>query len=65
MSMLTSSSNSKIASLNSRLLEPNRPSRGDDSEDDEDAILAELEAEIENDDNLAVREQGLGAIKRE
>ncbi|KAF7776019.1 hypothetical protein Agabi119p4_4412 [Agaricus bisporus var. burnettii] len=58
-------SHSKIASLSSRLLEPNRSSRDDNSEDDEDAIFAELEAEIENDDNPAVREQGIGVIKRE
>lgn len=65
MPTLTFSSHSKIASLSSRLLEPNRSSRDDNSEDDEDAIFAELEAEIENDDNPAVREQGIGVIKRE
>lgn len=63
-----STSNSKVASLSARLVEPNRISRRgqpDDGEDDDDAIFAELEAEIENDDSSAMRERGLEAIKRE
>jgi len=53
--------------LSARLVEPNQaPNRHHfDVEDDEDAIFAELEAEIENDDNIAMREQGLETIKRE
>lgn len=63
----TYASDSKITSLSSRLVEPNQaPSRRHyDSEDDDDAIFAELEAEIENDDNIAMRERGLEIIKRE
>ncbi|ESK96114.1 gtpase inhibitor [Moniliophthora roreri MCA 2997] len=62
-------SNPKIASLASRLVEPNQPHRKrrdeEDESGDEDAIFAELEAEIENDDNSAIREQGLAALKQE
>ncbi|KAF9268094.1 thioredoxin-like protein [Marasmius fiardii PR-910] len=63
-------SNPKIASLASRLVEPNYPSgrsgkHHDNHELDDDAIFAELEAEIENDDNSAIREQGLAILKRE
>lgn len=63
-------SDSKIATLGARLIDPNQTSRrrpSDDSEDDDDddAIFAELEAEIENADNVAIRERGLEAIKRE
>ncbi|EEB90436.1 hypothetical protein MPER_11357 [Moniliophthora perniciosa FA553] len=62
-------SNPKIASLASRLVEPNQPHRKrrdeEDELDDEDAIFAELEAEIENDDNSAIRERGLAALKQE
>ncbi len=61
-------SNSKVGSLSARLVEPNRISRrgqSDDGEDDDDAIFAELEAEIENDDSHIVRERGLEVIKRE
>ncbi|KXN86420.1 Queuine tRNA-ribosyltransferase-like protein [Leucoagaricus sp. SymC.cos] len=59
-------SGSKIATLGARLVEPNQATRchSEDSEDDE-AIFAELEAEIENDENYAMRERGLEAIKRE
>ncbi|KAG7096827.1 hypothetical protein E1B28_004236 [Marasmius oreades] len=64
-------SNPKITSLASRLIEPNHPAgrsgkHADDLDlDDDDAIFAELEAEIENDDNSAIREQGLAVLKRE
>ncbi|KAI0081702.1 GTPase inhibitor [Panus rudis PR-1116 ss-1] len=63
-----SSSNAKVAELTSRLTEPyHHPStsRSDPDEDDDEAIFAELEAELENDDNPALREQGLEQLKRE
>jgi hypothetical protein len=46
--------------LSARLVQPNR-----DDEDDEEAIFAELEAEIENEGDSMAREQGLDTIKRE
>ncbi|TFK43422.1 hypothetical protein BDQ12DRAFT_674951 [Crucibulum laeve] len=62
-------SSSRTISLASRLLEPNSNNishtHHSDDEDDDEALFAELEAEIENDDNLAVREQGLEILKRE
>ncbi|KIK68008.1 hypothetical protein GYMLUDRAFT_803974 [Collybiopsis luxurians FD-317 M1] len=60
-------SNSNIASLAARLVEPNHPDRHSHSEDleDDDALFAELEAEIENDDNATMREQGLEILRRE
>ncbi|KAL0949424.1 hypothetical protein HGRIS_009485 [Hohenbuehelia grisea] len=60
--------NRNAASLASRLVEPNQrhhQSRRDEDDEDEDAIFAELEAEIENDDNAFVRERGLELIKQE
>jgi len=61
-------SNPRITSLAGRLVDPNthqaRSGRVDDDED-EDALFAELEAEIENDDNSYMREQGLEVFKRE
>lgn len=67
---LIHASDSKIASLGARLVDPNQTSRGrhpdgGGNDDDDDAIFAELEAEIENDDNSAMRERGLEAVKRE
>ena len=57
-------SNSKAASLAARLVESNhRPHY--DEEEDEDAIFAELEEEIENDSNPVIREQGLKFLKEE
>lgn len=53
----------KLNSLAARLVEPNHP-RYDDFDDD-DAIFAELEAEIENDSSSAVRESGMEAIKKQ
>ncbi|KAH7887642.1 thioredoxin-like protein [Phlebopus sp. FC_14] len=53
--------NSKMSSLASRLVESN--SARSEAEDDEDAIFAELEAEIENDDSAAFREHGLQQLK--
>ncbi|KAG6336698.1 hypothetical protein ID866_2405 [Astraeus odoratus] len=49
----------KLNSLASRVIESNR----DRDEVDDEAIFAELEAEIENDDNAAFREQGLEQLK--
>jgi hypothetical protein len=46
-------------------LEPNRGARDQYEDEDEDALFAELEAEIENDDNPALREMGLKVLKKE
>lgn len=54
-----------------RLVEPNNPhnykstQHHEEDEEDEDALFAELEEEIENDSNAAMREQGLEALRRE
>ena len=54
----------RVVSLASRLVEPNHDGiKG--GKDDDDAIFAELEAEIENDDNAAFREKGLEQLKQE
>lgn len=59
-----------MTSLAARLVEPNVSSRSrrdpknDDDEDDE-ALFAELEEEIENDTSPFMREHGLQALKRE
>ncbi|KAG6911211.1 hypothetical protein DXG01_003078 [Tephrocybe rancida] len=62
-------SNPKIASLASRIVESNRPDHHrrheEDDEDETDALFAELEEEIENDSNAALREHGLDVLKRE
>ncbi|KAG6873732.1 hypothetical protein C0995_011551 [Termitomyces sp. Mi166 len=62
-------SNPKIASLASRIVESDRPDRfkrpSDDDEDDADRLFAELEEEIENDGDAAMREQGLDVLRRE
>ncbi|KNZ81549.1 Thioredoxin domain-containing protein C2F3.12c, partial [Termitomyces sp. J132] len=58
----------KIVSLASRIVESNRPDRfkhSDDEEDDTDRLFAELEEEIENDGDAAMREQGLDVLRRE
>ena len=60
-------SSSKAASLATRLVQSNNPNRskyGSDDEDD-DAIFAELEEEIENDSNVSIREHGLQVLKAE
>jgi hypothetical protein len=44
-------------------VEPNKRAAYED--EDEDALFAELEAEIENDDNPTMRENGLVAIRKE
>ncbi|KAF9008955.1 GTPase inhibitor [Cyathus striatus] len=56
---------SRIDSLASRVLQPNIRRQYEDEDDDEDAIFAELEAEIENSDSAAVREHGMSVLKRE
>ncbi|KAF8556977.1 thioredoxin-like protein [Imleria badia] len=48
-------------SLASRVIESNRAR--EDTEDDDDAIFAELEAEIENADSAAFRERGLEQLR--
>ncbi|KAJ2920163.1 hypothetical protein MD484_g357, partial [Candolleomyces efflorescens] len=62
-------SSSRAATLASRLVDPNvkgSRNRRDDSEDeDEDAIFAELEEEIENDSNSSIREHALQLLKNE
>ncbi|KAI6105810.1 thioredoxin-like protein [Pisolithus sp. B1] len=50
----------KLNDLASRVVESNR---GRDEVDDDDAIFAELEAEIENDENAAFRERGLEQLR--
>ncbi|KAJ7228538.1 thioredoxin-like protein [Mycena pura] len=59
--------NPKAASLAARLVESNRgPPRHEDNEDeDEEALFAELEEEIENDSNASVREYGMKLLKQE
>ncbi|KAF8195758.1 GTPase inhibitor [Mycena galopus ATCC 62051] len=58
--------NPKIASLTARLVEPNRrPRRHDDDEEDDEALFAELEEEIENDNNEAMREYGIQLLKEQ
>jgi len=54
----------RVASLASRVVESNR-NRGTDGQDDDDALFAELEEEIENDGAAGMRETGLQAFKRE
>ncbi|EGO02194.1 hypothetical protein SERLA73DRAFT_120828 [Serpula lacrymans var. lacrymans S7.3] len=55
----------KVASLAARLVEPNNDPKKFEDEEDDDAIFAELEAEIENDDSATLREQGLDRLKQE
>ncbi|KAJ4478258.1 thioredoxin-like protein [Lentinula aciculospora] len=59
----------RITSLAARLVEPNRPDRSrheqEEDADDDDALFAELEEEIENDSNSTMREQGLEMLRRE
>lgn len=52
----------KINSLASRVVESNRAQ--EEAEDDDEAIFAELEAEIENDDSAAFREHGLEQLRQ-
>ncbi|KAJ7068390.1 thioredoxin-like protein [Mycena amicta] len=55
--------NPKLASLAARLVEPNYRPR--DDEDDEEALFAELEEEIENDSSAEIREYGLRLIREQ
>ncbi|KAF9495420.1 thioredoxin-like protein [Pleurotus eryngii] len=60
--------NPKALSLAARLVAPNTRStskRHEEEEDDDDAIFDELQAEIENDSNPAIRQQGLALLKLE
>jgi hypothetical protein len=59
--LIHSSLDPKVVSLASRLVESNRPHH----EDDDEALFAELEAEIENDNNASVREKALDVLQRE
>lgn len=53
--------NPKVTSLAAQLIE-----REDiDDDNDDEALFAELEAEIENDSNSMMREQGLQVLRRE
>jgi hypothetical protein len=47
------------------LVDSNRRDHANEEDDDDEAIFAELEAEIENDTNSSIREQGLSIIKQE
>ncbi|KAH8830452.1 thioredoxin-like protein [Flagelloscypha sp. PMI_526] len=61
-------SESKAASLASRLVESNKSANTQHSSDeleDEDAIFAELEEEIENDGSYYMREKGLERMRNE
>ncbi|KAJ6539465.1 hypothetical protein B0H19DRAFT_1179211 [Mycena capillaripes] len=64
-SMLIRVSNPKIASLAARLVEPNRRPRHEDEEEDDEALFAELEEEIENDSNAEMREYGLQVLRQQ
>lgn len=55
----------KVASLASRLVESNHHPHSTDDDEDPDALFAELEEEIENDSNAAMREHGLQGLRRE
>lgn len=64
----------KIAHLSSRLTDSIQNSssmkapahdRGSDPDEDMEDIFAQLEAEIENDDDIGVRERGMEELKRE
>ena len=54
---------STVPELASRLSKARNDTRSDP--DDEDDIFAQLEAEIENDDDVALRESGMQELKRE
>jgi hypothetical protein len=51
--------------LAARLVEPNHTRYHEPEGEDEDALFAVLEEEIENDSNAMMREQGLEALRRE
>jgi hypothetical protein len=61
-----SRSRRKIASLSARLVDPNPRRKGhEEDEDDDEALFAELEAEIENESNASMRERGLVELREE
>jgi len=63
-----SSSNPKVHELSARLTDPIQSSTRFDSRsdpDDDDELFAQLEAEIENDDNASLREHGMEELRRE
>ncbi|KAF8621675.1 hypothetical protein AX15_007688 [Amanita polypyramis BW_CC] len=57
-------SSSRLSTLTDRVLDPNRD-KNMAEEEDEEALFAELEAEIENDDNPILRERGLEALRKD
>lgn len=56
---------STIPELAARLENVRKNSRSDPDDENEEDIFAELEAEIENDNNAALREHGMQELKRE
>lgn len=56
---------SKLDSLASRVVDSNDFREEDELYDDDDAIFAELEAEIENNGDAALRDQGLQQLRLE
>lgn len=58
--MANSGIDPKVLSLASRVVESNHA-----EVDDDDALFAELEAEIENDDDAAMREHGLANLRNQ
>ncbi|KAF7355425.1 hypothetical protein MSAN_01459300 [Mycena sanguinolenta] len=59
------SDNPKVTSLAARLVEPNRQARHGDEDEDDDALFAELEEEIENDSSEAMREYGIQVLRQQ
>ena len=60
-----STQDAKIASLVSRFNEPTASSSASRADMDDEDIFAELEAEIENDDDAATREKGMAILRSE
>lgn len=56
---------STLPEVASRFANAHNDPRSDPHEDTEDDIFARLEAEIEDDDNAALREHGMQELKRE
>ncbi|KAJ6515769.1 thioredoxin-like protein [Mycena sanguinolenta] len=59
------SDNPRVASLAARLVEPNRQPRHGDEDEDDEALFAELEEEIENDSSEAMREYGIEILRQQ
>lgn len=59
------SSNAKVNNLTTRLTDPYASNIRSDPEEDDEELFAQLEAEIENDDNAALRERGMDQLKLE